>query len=107
MCPAASCQCLQAQRDAAEVARQARIRSPARQLAEMVTARGYRVGRPQFTIGEWRRTDFHSWHWLGGMRCYCMVPDALHAASKPSTCPPHPTCLLPQATGGRQSRRTG
>lgn len=42
----------QAQRDAAEAARQARIRSPARQLAELVTSRGWRVGRPQFTIGE-------------------------------------------------------
>ncbi|KAI7844146.1 hypothetical protein COHA_002281 [Chlorella ohadii] len=44
----------QAQRDAAEAARQARLRSPARQLAELVTERGYRVGRPQFTIGDRR-----------------------------------------------------
>lgn len=42
----------QVQRDDAEQQRQARIRSPARQLASTVLARGWRVGRPQFTIGE-------------------------------------------------------
>lgn len=45
---------LQAQRDAAEAARQARIRSPARTLAECILSRGWRVGRPQFTIGDRR-----------------------------------------------------
>ncbi|KAL4450020.1 hypothetical protein ABPG77_010689 [Micractinium sp. CCAP 211/92] len=44
----------QAQRDAAEAARQARIRSPARTLAECILSRGWRVGRPQFTIGDRR-----------------------------------------------------
>lgn len=45
---------LQAQRDAAEAARQARIRSPAHTLAECILSRGWRVGRPQFTIGDRR-----------------------------------------------------
>lgn len=44
----------QVQRDDAEQQRQARIRSPARQLASTVLARGWRVGRPQFTIGDRR-----------------------------------------------------
>ncbi|PSC72268.1 tetratricopeptide repeat 4-like protein [Micractinium conductrix] len=44
----------QAQRDAAEELRQAKIRSPARVLAEAVLSRGWRVGRPQFTIGDRR-----------------------------------------------------
>lgn len=45
---------VQAQRDAAEELRQAKIRSPARVLAEAVLSRGWRVGRPQFTIGDRR-----------------------------------------------------
>lgn len=59
----------QAQRDAAEAARQARIRSPARQLAELVTSRGWRVGRPQFTIGELAGRVGGRWEaWAGGLR---------------------------------------
>lgn len=42
---------VQARRDEEEAGRQARIRSPARQLARVVAERGWRVGRPQFTIG--------------------------------------------------------
>ena len=42
---------VQAQRDAEEAARLARARSPAARLARVVTERGWRVGRPQFTIG--------------------------------------------------------
>ncbi len=42
----------QQQRDSAEQRRQMLIRSPARSLAEAVLARGWQVGRPQFTIGQ-------------------------------------------------------
>ncbi|KAI3438195.1 hypothetical protein D9Q98_000632 [Chlorella vulgaris] len=44
----------QQQRDSAEQRRQMLIRSPARSLAEAVLARGWQVGRPQFTIGDRR-----------------------------------------------------
>ena len=43
----------QQQRDTEEQLRQLRIRSPARELAAAVLGRGWRVGRPQFTIGAW------------------------------------------------------
>jgi hypothetical protein len=42
---------VQARRDNEEADRQAHVRAPARQLADAVLARGWRIGRPQFTIG--------------------------------------------------------
>ncbi len=37
--------------EAAEAARQERLRGPAGQLAELLLSRGWRIGRPQFRIG--------------------------------------------------------
>lgn len=42
-----------AKRHAAEAARQAALRAPAKRLAELLLQRGWRIGRPQFRIGEW------------------------------------------------------
>lgn len=39
------------EREAAEAARQARLRGPAGQLADVLLGRGWRIGRPQFRIG--------------------------------------------------------
>ncbi|GAB4818948.1 hypothetical protein N2152v2_005994 [Parachlorella kessleri] len=43
-----------AEREAAEAARQERLRGPAGQLAQALLSRGWRVGRPQFKIGDRR-----------------------------------------------------
>jgi hypothetical protein len=102
----------QQQRDTEEQLRQLRIRSPARELAAAVLGRGWRVGRPQFTIGTWPcpygccsrlLLAFVLLLWPAGCSASLLWPSALAASLVLLllSCPPTllPVCRRPAAVG--------
>lgn len=90
------------EREAAEAARQARLRGPAGQLADVLLSRGWRIGRPQFSIGE-------AWLPAAAARCQCQQPGSLadpmqlgmHACVTPSP----PAAALPRASAHPYSKQ--